>query len=84
MQRLDELAELLDDLPIDTTAMRQAAEFWSDSRVRGKPTSSNEALDGDVILAAQALAVGGTVVTANRKHLSQFVPARDRTEIFWA
>ena len=84
LERLEDLVELLDYLPIDTSMMRQAAEFWSDSRARGKPTSADEALDGDVILAAQALAVGGTVVTANRKHLSQFVPAHDRADIFWA
>jgi hypothetical protein len=31
--------------------------------------------------AAQAHQVGGTVVTTNRKHLSQFVPTIDWTEI---
>lgn len=81
---LDELGELLDYLPLDTPTMRKAAEFWCDSRSRGKPTAANEALDGDVILAAQASLIGGIVVTTNKKHLSQFVPARDRTEIIWA
>ncbi|MCY2993492.1 MAG: hypothetical protein NTY19_37280 [Planctomycetota bacterium] len=84
VQRLNDLGELLDYLPLDTSTMRKAAEFWCDSRSRGNPTASNEALDGDVILAAQAAAVSGTVVTTNRKHLAQFVPACDRTEILWA
>jgi predicted nucleic acid-binding protein len=84
IQRLDELGELLDYLPLETSMMRKAAEFWCDSRLRGNQTASNESFDGDVILAAQAAAVSGTVVTTNRKHLAQFVPARDRTEILWA
>ncbi len=84
IQRLDELCELLDYLPLDTATMRKAAEFWSDSRSRGNPTAADVSLDGDVILAAQAAMIGGTIVTTNRKHLSQFVPARDRSEILWA
>ncbi len=84
IERLDELSELLDYLPLDTPTMRKAAEFWSDSRFRGQPTAPETALDGDVILAAQAAMIGGTIVTTNGKHLSQFVPAFDRTEIFWA
>jgi hypothetical protein len=38
-------------------------------------------LDGDVILAAQALAVGGAVVTANPRHLERFVAAKTREEL---
>jgi hypothetical protein len=37
------------------------------------PTAPREALDGDVILAAQALGVAGIVVTENVRHLSRFV-----------
>lgn len=84
VQRLDELCELLEFLPLDTPTLRKAAEFWCDSRSRGNPTAADAALDGDVILAAQAAMVGGTIVTTNRKHLSQFVPARDRADIIWA
>ena len=84
IERLDELCELLEYLPLDTATMRKAAEFWADSRSRGNPTAADVALDGDVILAAQAAMIGGTIVTTNRKHLSQFVPARDRSEIIWA
>ncbi len=84
IQRLDELCELLEYLPLDTETLRKAAEFWADSRLRGNPTAADIALDGDVILAAQAAMVGGTIVTTNRSHLSQFVSARDRSEILWA
>jgi len=70
LHRLDQLNATLDYLPIDTATMRLAAELWAESRKQGAPT---EALDGDVILAAQALQIGGIVVTQNRKHLEQFV-----------
>lgn len=83
IQRLDELCELLDYLPLDTATMRRAAEFWADSRSRGNPTAADVALDGDVILAAQAAMVGGMIVTSNRKHLSQFVPTREMNDILW-
>lgn len=81
IDRLDDLGRLLDYLPLDTETMRHAAELWADSRRHGNPTASPQALDGDVILAAQALAVQGTIVTTNRKHLSRFVSAKDFTEI---
>lgn len=83
ISRLNELCELLDYLPVETATFRMAAEFWSKSRSQGSPTASIDSLDGDVILAAQTAMVGGTVVTTNRKHLSQFVPARNRSEIIW-
>lgn len=81
IQRLDDLGRLLDYLPLDTETMHRAAELWAETREVGLPTAAEQALDGDVILAAQAALVGGTVVTTNRKHLSQFVPAKEWTEI---
>ena len=81
IQRLDDLGRLLDYLPLDTETMRRAAELWAVARKQGLPTSAEQALDGDVILAAQADLVGGTVVTTNRKHLSRFVPAKEWTDI---
>lgn len=79
--RLDDLGKLLDYLPLDTETMRHAAELWAESRGIGKPTAAEHAIDGDVILAAQALAVNATIVTTNRKHLSRFVSAKEFTEI---
>ena len=81
IQRLDDLGRLLDYLPLDTENMLSAAELWGASRGQGQPTAGNEALDGDVILAAQAILVGAIVVTTNRKHLSRFVPTKEWQEL---
>ena len=59
--------------PITTTAMLKAAELWADARRRGRPTADPKELDGDVILAAQALEAGAIVATENVSHLSQYV-----------
>ena len=82
IDRLNKLASVLEYLPIDTLTMRKAAEFWAEARSRGQPTSPEPALDGDAILAAQAALIGGTIVTSNRKHLSQFVPTLDRNDLY--
>lgn len=79
--RLDDLGKLLDYLPLDSETMRRAAELWAESRSLGKSTAAEQAINGDVILAAQAMAVKASVVTTNRKHLSRFVPAKEYTEI---
>jgi hypothetical protein len=54
--------------------MRKAAEFWADARRRGYATAPDLALDGDVILAAQAVTLGNNVVIAtdNVNHLSRY------------
>src|ERR1700724_990754 len=79
--RLDSLEEFLPYLPIDTPTLRRAAELWAEARRRGRPTAPPAALDGDVILAAQAEAVGAIVVTEDLEDLAQFVPTRRWTEI---
>lgn len=71
----------LEYLPLTTKIMRRAAELWAEARLKGFPTATVASLDGDVILAAQALEVSGIVVTLNRKHLSFFVEAKDWQEI---
>ncbi|MDF5719833.1 MAG: hypothetical protein PUP91_04965 [Rhizonema sp. PD37] len=53
--RLDELARLLEYLPITTVDMRQAALFWAQARQQGQPTAGDKTIDGDVILVAQAV-----------------------------
>jgi len=68
--------------PITTEVMLKAAELWAQARNRGRPTADPKALDGDVILAAQATLVADQgneviVATTNLGHLSQFVDARE-------
>lgn len=81
LNRLDQLGKLLNYLPLDTDTMLRAASLWADARSRGRPTARDHSLDGDVILAAQALGVGGIIITNNRKHLDQFVSAKSIDEL---
>jgi predicted nucleic acid-binding protein len=76
--KLDAMAHWLEYLPISTTAMRQAAEFWARARQQGQPTASDAALDADMILAGQAAtlnAPGVVIATTNVSHLAAFVLA---------
>lgn len=80
LARLDSLRSILNFLPINSLAMERAAMLWAEARNRGRPTAHSEALDGDAILAAQALTAGFppedvVVATANLGHLGQFVQA---------
>lgn len=82
LAKLDQLKSELIYLPITTEVMLKAAELWAVVRQKGKPTADDKALDGDVILAAQALLLQGyghdvIVATSNIKHLSLFVKARE-------
>ncbi len=79
LARLDALHQLFTYLVIDTSTMRRAAQLWAEARWRGLPTAGVTSLDADVVLAAQALGVGGTVATTNARHLSQFVAVEDWT-----
>lgn len=63
-----------------------AARLWGRARNTGRPTASVDALDGDVILAAQAQSLGVplrqlVVATTNPAHLSRFVPAEHWSDI---
>ena len=67
-------------LPLETIHLEEAAKLWGQIRNQGMPTASPEALDGDVILAAQALSLriappGLIVATTNPAHISRYVPA---------
>ena len=57
--------------------MRRAAELWSQARNTGQPTAPAPALDGDVILAAQAATFGsGTLIaTENARHVGRYTAA---------
>jgi len=76
--RLDALLVQAEYLPITTAAMRQAAVFWAQARQQGQPTSGDKTIDGDVILAAQAVTIGApdtVIATTNVGHLARFAPA---------
>ncbi len=77
LARLDALQRLFTYIPIDTPTMLKAAELWAQARRRGRPTGADDGLDADVLLAAQALRVQGTVATTNVRHLEQFVAVQD-------
>ncbi|MEH2318061.1 type II toxin-antitoxin system VapC family toxin [Nostoc sp.] len=64
-------------IPLTPETMRKAAELWAWVRNQGKPTASNDSLDGDVILASQAILQLKSfdqviVMTTNLKHISRF------------
>lgn len=54
VRRLDEFQQVLEYLPLATSAMLQAAGLWAQARQRGQSVSDPKELDGDVILAARA------------------------------
>lgn len=53
--RLDQLNQVFTYQSVNTDIMRKASELWAIARKRGRPTADPKELDGDVILAAQAL-----------------------------
>ncbi len=81
IRRLDELKIALRYLPLTTQTMLRAAELWARARKQGKSTADPHALDGDMILAAQAEQAGAIVATENVGHLALFVEARSWREI---
>jgi predicted nucleic acid-binding protein len=81
LRRLDGLKRVLVYLPISTWAMQRAAELWAISRRSGHPLADRHALDGDVILVAQAEEAGGIVATDNVRHLARFIEAREWHDI---
>jgi predicted nucleic acid-binding protein len=54
IRRLDALKQTLEYVPLQTDTMLLAAKLWAEARQSGQPTADPKALDGDVILSAQA------------------------------
>jgi hypothetical protein len=86
VQHIDALRARIGHLPITTATLFLAAEFWARLRQQGRPTAPDLALDGDVILAAQAALLIGAghavvVATTNIGHLSRLVPAEEWQQI---
>lgn len=62
--------------------MLLAARLWAEARQTGQPTADAKALDGDVILSAQARLLCDettevVVATTNVGHLCRFIVALD-------
>ena len=80
IRRLDIMQATAYFLPITTPAMRLAAALWAQARNQGQPTAAPEALDGDVILIAQARTLNLAdsefiIATGNVRHIARFAPA---------
>lgn len=83
IRQLDQLKTVFEYVPLTTTMMLKAAELWAVVRQAGQPTADPHALDGDVILAAQAIEIAQQrqqeviIATTNVGHLSRFTTAQD-------
>lgn len=78
LAHLDRFIASVEYLPLTTSTMRQAAQFWADARQQGQQTAHDKNIDGDCILAAQAATLGVSdfvIATTNVRHLTRFVPA---------
>ncbi|MFY9826282.1 MAG: PIN domain-containing protein [Thermoanaerobaculia bacterium] len=73
---LDELISL-GYVPLTTETMRLAARIWAQTRAEGQLRGSEDGLDVDVILAAQARQSGGHIITTNEKHFRNIVDVFD-------
>lgn len=86
IQQLDILSTHLDMIPLTHAMLLLAAQLWANTRQLGRPTADPHALDGDVILVAQALHFVQAhesllVATTNPGHLQHFVPVARWEEI---
>ena len=86
IKRLDGLKNYIDYIPLSTQTMLLAAHLWAEVRKQGKPTADSKALDGDVILAAQATLIANAgheviIATTNVGHLSRLAEARQWRDI---
>jgi predicted nucleic acid-binding protein len=80
LARLDSLQALVEYLPITTDAMRKAADLWAQVRNLNLGTGDPKALDGDAIMAGQALTSGRdpaeiVIATTNVRHIARYVNA---------
>jgi predicted nucleic acid-binding protein len=72
LAHLDELTRELVYVPTTTATWRRAAALWADARNAGNVTAPPDALDGDALVAAQALEEAATIVTTNPRHFVAF------------
>jgi predicted nucleic acid-binding protein len=86
IERLNDLQRYLDYVPLTTQTMLKAAQFWAQVRKQGMPMADDKALDGDVILAAQAILIQDEgyeviIATTNVGHLSRLAQAKTWRDI---
>jgi predicted nucleic acid-binding protein len=87
IRQLDQMKAVFEYIPLTTTMILKAAELWAIARQTGQPTADPNALDGDVILAAQAIEIAQqrqqnmTIATTNVGHLSRFTTAQHWQDI---
>ena len=78
ISRLDQLANVIEYLPLSTAAMHEAAQLWAKARQQGQPTANDKTIDADMILVAQSITLGvsdAIIATTNIGHLSRFTTA---------
>ena len=82
--KLEELRDQFETLPINRMVVDEAAEIWAKSRLEGKPSAEEKALDIDIIIAAHYRVLtqefpGRYVVisTKNIKHFKHFAEAQE-------
>lgn len=84
IKKLDYLGQNVGYIKINTETMHLAAKLWADLRQKNLATSGDKELDGDVILAAQAITLKAlpenakkrvVVASENLKHLTRLVEA---------
>src|SRR6185295_2394605 len=76
LANLDELVSV-GYLPLSTETMRLAASLWAQTRAEGQLRGSEENLDVDFILAAQARQAGGQIITTNERHFRNIADVFD-------
>jgi predicted nucleic acid-binding protein len=87
VQQLDRFKTVLEYIPLNTEMILKAAELWAQVRQMGQPTADPNALDGDVILAAQTITIAQQrqqeiiIATTNVGHLSRFTTAQHWRDI---
>lgn len=85
LERLDDYLSYAFIAELTIEQLRRAAALWAEARRAGRPSTSSERLDKDVIIAAQteAIAPRGDVVlaTENARHFELFIDARSWRDI---
>jgi predicted nucleic acid-binding protein len=87
VQQLDRFKTVLEYIPLNTEMILKAADLWAQVRQIGQPTADPNALDGDVILAAQTIIIAQQrqqeiiIATTNVGHLSRFTTAQHWRDI---